>query len=85
MKNSKLNEIVESLEKWSKGTSNFGGGFGLLLFFGGILYMTSDAYAIGISIAVIGLLISVTFFIISLLLEAKAVQLELLNKIANKE
>jgi len=85
MKNTKINEIIESLEKWSKGTSNFGGGFGLLLFFAGILYMTSDAYAIGLSIAISGLLISVAFFIISLLLEAKSIQLELLNKIANKD
>ena len=86
MYNAKHNLLVESLNKYSNIISKWGVGLGIVFFLIGCLSITTDDYkVIGVYMLSIGLSTIITSIIVSLNVEVKATQIELLIEIANKE
>jgi len=85
MYNSKHNLLIESLLKWSNGIM-WGGGIvsGILFLIGGFT-MSENNMALGLYIILSAIILILFCSYLSITLEAKATQLELLSSILNKK
>lgn len=85
MYNSKHNLLISTLNKWSNWAMWLGGIIGGLLFLIGGLILAEGDTSIGLYLVLSGISLILFCAYISISLEAKATQLELLSSILNKK